>query len=78
MRLLSLLALTFAVVLGVTFAVLNAEQVTINYFLGTKQIPLSILILGVWVFGIAIGLLASSYTVLKLKVELRRLRRIHG
>jgi len=78
MRLLSLLALTFAVLVGLSFAVLNADQVSVHYFLGVQQIPLSILILGVWVFGIITGLCVSSLTVLKLKMELRRARRDHG
>jgi putative membrane protein len=73
MRLLSLLALTFAVLLGVSFAILNADPVTVHYFLGVRQIPLSILIMSVWVLGIIIGLLASSFTILKLKMELRHL-----
>jgi uncharacterized integral membrane protein len=77
-RLINLLALTFAILLGVCFAVLNSEQVVIHYFLGKKQIPLSVLILAVWVFGILIGLMATSFTILRLRMELRRLRRDHG
>lgn len=75
MRLISSLLLIIAVIFGVSFAILNAEPVVVHYFLGVKQIPLSFLILGVWIFGIIVGLLAASFKILVLKMELRRVRR---
>lgn len=78
MRVLSLILLTFASLLGVSFAILNSELVTIHYFLGVAEIPLSVLVLGIWVVGILLGVLASSFTILKLKMELHRARRDHG
>jgi uncharacterized integral membrane protein len=75
MRLLSILFLAFALILGVSFAVINSDIVIVHYYVGTASMHLSVLMLGVWVFGIIIGLLAAFPKVLRLKLELRRLRR---
>lgn len=75
MRLLSLIALTLAVLVGLSFAVLNGEFVVINYYIGSKKVPLSLLILGVWAFGIVVGWLASLPALIRLKLELRRFYR---
>ena len=69
MRIVSLLLLTFAAILGISFAVLNAEPVSVNYYIGTRAIPLSVLLLGVLVLGILIGLLVSFATIVKLKFK---------
>lgn len=78
MRLLSIITLTFAVLLGVSFAILNADFVTIHYYVGAKSVPLSVLILGAWIFGVVIGLLISAFKILGLKMELRRQHRVRG
>ncbi len=78
MRLLSLLILTFAVLLGISFAILNADLVTVHYYIGVQQVPLSILILSVLVLGIVIGLIVSFPTLVRLRMELRRVNRERG
>jgi putative membrane protein len=78
MRLLSLVCLLFALIMGLSFAVLNAESVMVRYYIGSANMPLSVLILGIWVFGIVIGILASFPKILRLKLEIRRLRRDHS
>ena len=78
MRLLSLVTLLFALIIGLSFAVLNSESVLVRYYIGSVNVPLSVLILGVWVFGIIIGLLASFPKILKLKWEIRRRDREHS
>ena len=78
MRVLSLLFLTFAVLLGVSFAILNSDLVTVHYYVGVQKVPLSVLILGVFVLGIVIGLMVSFPRLLKLRMELRRLNRGRG
>jgi putative membrane protein len=76
MRLLSIITLTFAVLLGVSFAILNAGFVTVHYYVGTKSLPLSLLILGAWIFGVIVGLLISAFKIIGLRVELRRQHRV--
>jgi uncharacterized integral membrane protein len=78
MRLLSIITLTFAVLLGMSFAILNADFVTVHYYVGTKSVPLSLLILGAWIFGIIVGLLISALKILGLRMELRRQQRVRG
>ncbi len=78
MRLLSLILLTLVILFGISFAVLNAEWVVVNYYVGVEKVPLSVLILGTWIFGILIGSLISLPSILKLKLELRRFHREHS
>lgn len=78
MRLLSIITLTFAVLLGVSFAILNAGFVTVHYYIGTKSVPLSLLILGAWIFGVIVGLLISAFKILGLRMELRHQQRVRG
>lgn len=78
MRLLSIITLTFAVLLGVSFAILNAGFVTVHYYVGTKSLPLSLLILGAWIFGVIVGLLISAFKIIGLRMELRRQHRVRG
>lgn len=75
MHYLGLIVLGFAAILGISFAVLNAQSVTFNYYLGTHELPLSLLLIAILVFGICIGLIASWPSLLRLKFENRRLRR---
>lgn len=78
MRLFSIITLTFAVVLGVSFAILNAGFVTVHYYIGAKSVPLSLLILSTWVFGVIVGLLISAFKILGLRMELRHQQRMRG
>ena len=77
MRIFTLLILIFAVILGVSFAALNAGSVAVNYYIGTQTIPLSLLLLGILVIGILIGYFASFPSRFKAKMEIRRLRKPH-
>ena len=78
MRVLSLLFLTFAVLLGISFAILNSDLVTVHYYVGVQKVPLSFLMLGVFILGIAIGFIVSFPALFKLKMELIRLNRGRG
>lgn len=72
MRLLSGLLFTVVLVFGISFSVLNSAPAVIHYYVGTKEMPLSLLILIILILGIVIGLLAALPTVLKLKMDIRR------
>ena len=78
MRLLSLLVLSLIACLGVSFAILNAEPVKVEYYIGSRSVPLSFLLVGVLIIGMILGLLTTLPTLLKLKFENRRLRRGYG
>ena len=53
-------SITLIVILfGVTFAVLNAENVQLNYYLGSVEMPLSLVLVLTMILGAALGILAS-------------------
>jgi len=75
MRFVSLIALSLIALLGLSFAVLNAQAVSLNYYIGVGEVPLSLLLVGVFILGVFLGCLCFIPTFFKLKFEIRRLRR---
>lgn len=67
-----LLAIT--VLLGITFAALNAEPVILHYYMGAKQLPLSFLLVFSLVFGALLGWLLSLMMFLRAKREIFTLK----
>lgn len=67
MRIISYIFLTIIVVLGFTFACLNAEAVNINYYIGSTTMALSMLLVMTVVIGMIIGFLVSLGWIFKLK-----------
>ena len=76
MRILALLLKIALFVLLLGFAVKNSDVVTLRYFLGYEwQSPLALVILLSFAIGLLVGLLASSWRLLRNHRELRQLRR---
>ena len=69
------IAVVLLVMIGITFAILNAEQVQLNYYFGSKQIPLSFAIILSIFIGAILGVFASIGLILKSRKELSRLRK---
>ncbi|MFH1333974.1 MAG: LapA family protein [Pseudomonadota bacterium] len=67
--------LLLVIVLGVTFAILNATPVSVHYYLGTAQIALSLVIVCSLFIGFLIGFFMMFLVVLRLKSEKRRLKK---
>ena len=59
MRLIYLACALLVIVLGVVFAVLNAETVQLNYYLGSVDLPLSLVL----VLAIIVGALLDRKSV---------------
>ena len=77
MRILSYILLLLVILFGITFACLNAEAVTINYYFNTKLIPLSLLLTITLFLGVVTGFICSISIYFRLKGEnLRLLRQI--
>lgn len=74
-RLLSYVLVLILVLLGLAFAVVNAKPVELNYFLGTREVPLAMTLVLALVFGACLGMLFSLGMVVRLKRETLRLRR---
>ncbi len=66
MRIIVYILLIIIAVVGVTFASLNAETVTFNYYVGIKHLPLSLLLILSFavgsLFGLFFGLLIYAKT----------------
>ena len=73
-RILSYLFLLLIVVLGFTFALLNATPVNINYYIGSAVMPLSMLLFISFVTGLLLAILISLIWILRLKRRVYTLR----
>jgi putative membrane protein len=74
-RLLGFLFLLVLVVLGLSFAVLNSQSVSLNYYFGYRDIPLSMIVVLSLTAGAVIGVLVSAGLMLRMKAQTRQLRR---
>jgi uncharacterized membrane protein YciS (DUF1049 family) len=73
MKILSYILLIVLLVLGVSFAGLNASPVTINYYIGARELPLSLLLVMFFAFGCALGLLVGLSMYLRMRSKNYRL-----
>lgn len=74
-RILGLIFLLLVLMIGLTFAVLNANPVTVNYYFGSREAPLSLVLVLALIVGAVLGVLATTGLVLRLKRENSRLQR---
>ena len=74
MRIFFYIILLLVVLFGLTFASLNSTPVVLNYYLGTKQFVLSVLLVIAFGLGIIVGAIFTLFPILKLKRDNRRLR----
>lgn len=72
MKIIGYIILVIIVLLGLTFACLNADPVTINYYVGQNQLPLSLLLIISFTTGGVLGLLSSTLLIIKMKAEIVR------
>ncbi len=74
MRIISYILLLVIVLFGMTFATLNSESVTINYYLGQSALPLSLLLVMVFAAGCLVGIVVGFWLLIKAKLANHRLR----
>lgn len=74
MRIISYLILLLIMLIGLTFASLNSNIVTFNYYLGTLDIALSLLLVGAFGIGIFLGLFAAVTPWFRVKRDNMRLK----
>ncbi len=75
LRLINILLLITLIVVGLSFAVLNADPVPLNYYFGYRDIPLSMIVVVSLATGAIIGVLVSMGILLRQKQQTSRLRR---
>jgi len=74
-RFLKLIFIFLIMIIGAALAVMNADPVQLNYYFGSIQLPLSVVLVGSIAAGAVLGLLATLAGFFRLKrqnVELRR------
>ncbi len=74
MRIISYFFLLAIVIFGMTFATLNSESVTINYYFDQSTLPLSLLLVIAFAMGCLLGIVVGLWLVLKAKLRNYRLR----
>jgi lipopolysaccharide assembly protein A len=74
LRIISYFFLLIIILFGMTFATLNSESVTINYYFATATMPLSLLLVLVFAFGCLIGMLVGFWLLIKSKLSNYRLK----
>jgi len=74
-RFISLIFIVFILLLVLLFTTLNAEPVSLNYYLGQVDQPLALILVVAFVAGALIGLLASVFMILSSRHEVSKLRR---
>lgn len=75
MRLLSFLFLLLIIIIGVTFATLNSDMVTVHYYVGQKTMALSLLLVLVLAIGSVLGMMVGFWMFLKAKIKIYRLKK---
>ena len=75
MKIVSYIFLLIVLILGLTFSVLNAEQVNFNYYFGTRELPLSLALVVAMAFGAILGLVVGFGQVIKLRHRISKLKR---
>ncbi|MGD8709535.1 MAG: LapA family protein [Ectothiorhodospiraceae bacterium] len=74
-RLIAFIAALAIVALGLSFAMLNADSVALNYYLGTATMPLSLWLVVALLLGAILGAVSTSGLLIRQRRELARLRR---
>lgn len=74
MRILITIFYLFLVLVGVTFAALNASSVQVNFYFTTLKMPISVLMTIMLGVGMALGFLLFLYRYWRLKAEHRKIK----
>ena len=74
MRLITYLLLLVIALIGITFALINPDAVTVHYYIGQKTLPLSLLLAFDFALGCLLGLLVGGWLLLKIKIKNYSLR----
>ncbi len=74
-RLIRLILLLALLIVALGFALLNAESIQVDYYMGKLSIPLSLALVVVLAVGAIIGMIASLGMVLRAKRQNAKLRK---
>ncbi|MCC6708085.1 MAG: LapA family protein [Gammaproteobacteria bacterium] len=74
-RLIYLLIAVLVALTGLAFHIRNKQDIVLDYFAGTVTVELSLVVVASLVLGVLLGALVMASSVLRLKAEIRRLKR---
>ncbi|MFI4918806.1 MAG: LapA family protein [Legionellales bacterium] len=74
MRILMLVTYILLIIIGVSFAALNASSVQVNFYFKTASMPISVLMTIMLGIGIFIGFVLFIFRYWRLKVECRKIK----
>lgn len=74
-RIVYLFIFLILVIFGIVFAVLNAEPVNLNYYFGSKEVPLSLILVLAMIVGAILGVIASASMIISNRREVMKLRK---
>ncbi len=75
MRIVRLIFYILILLLGLSFAVLNAQNISLNYYFGMWQAPLSLTLVLALALGALLGIVACLGLLMKLKREISTLQK---
>ncbi|WP_455198275.1 LapA family protein [Kaarinaea lacus] len=74
-RIVIIVILLLVALVGLSFALINAETVTLNYYFDSLQAPLSLIMVIALALGAIMGVVASLWIVIGLKREIAKMRK---
>ena len=74
-RIVYLIIFLILVVFGIVFAVLNADPVKLNYYFGSKEVALSLVLVLAMIVGAILGVIASASMIISNRREVIKLRK---
>ncbi|KTD63966.1 lipopolysaccharide assembly protein LapA domain-containing protein [Legionella spiritensis] len=74
MRLVMILFYLVLILIGVSFAALNASSVKVNFYVTTMSMPISVLMTIMFGIGLLIGFLLFLFRYWRLKVEFNKVK----
>ncbi len=75
LRLVSFIVLLFVLIIGIYFGLLNADPVSVNYYFGAYEMPLSLLLVATLLTGALLGAVASIGIIFRMRKRISNLKR---
>lgn len=75
LRLLYISLTLVVIIIGVAFSVLNAENIQLNYYLGSVELPLSLVLVVSMIIGAILGIVASLSLIIGSRRNTNKLKR---
>ncbi len=69
------LFLLLLLIVTVTFTTINVHPVQVNYYVGSQEVPLAVLLGAAFIIGTLVGALIMMKPIMKLKLDASKLRR---